>query len=133
MLNNVTIAGRLTREVELRYTQSQKPVASFTIACERDFAATGEQKETDFVDVVAWNKTADFCHNYLAKGNMVIVTGCLQSREWTDKNDNKRKSWEIIAEHVYFGESKKNAKPVDVNAPQSSFSELADTDGDLPF
>lgn len=132
MLNSVTLAGRLTKDPELRYTQSQKPVATFTIAVDRDYNPTGE-KETDFPQIVAWNKTAEFVHQYITKGSMVIVTGRLQSREWTDKNDTKRVSWEVVADHVYFGESKKNTKPVDVEAPQSSFSELADTDGDLPF
>lgn len=132
MLNSVILQGRLTKDPELRYTQTQKPVATFTLAVDRDYNPTGE-KETDFPQIVAWNKTAEFVHQYITKGSMVIVTGRLQSREWTDKNDNKRREWEVIADHVYFGESKKNAKPVDVNAPQSSFSELADTDGDLPF
>ena len=133
VLNSITIQGRCVRPIELRYTQAQKPVASFTIAVERDFAQTGEKREADFVDCVAFGNTATFCDKYMEKGGMYIVTGRLQSREWTDKNDNKRVSWEVIADHVYFGESKKNAKPVDVDAPQSSFSELADTDGDLPF
>lgn len=133
MLNVVTIAGRCTREIELRYTQSQKAVASFTLACERDFAPTGEKKEVDYVNCVAWGKTGEIIHQYATKGSMLMVSGRLQSREWTDKNDNKRREWEVIADHVYFGESKKNAKPVDVEAPQSTFSELADTDGDLPF
>lgn len=133
MLNVVTIAGRCTREIELRYTQSQKAVASFTLACERDYAPTGEKKEVDYVNCVAWGKTGEIIHQYATKGSMLMVSGRLQSREWTDKNDNKRREWEVVADHVYFGESKKNAKPVDVEAPQSSFTELADTDGDLPF
>ena len=132
MLNSVIMQGRLTKDPELRYTQTQKPVATFTLAVDRDYNPTGE-KETDFPQIVAWNKTAEFVSQYITKGSMVIVTGRLQSREWTDKNDNKRVSWEVVADHVYFGESKKNSKPVDVDAPQSSFSELADTDGDLPF
>lgn len=132
MLNSVTLQGRLTKDPELRYTQTQKPVATFTIAVDRDYNPTGE-KETDFPQIVAWNKTAEFVHQYFTKGSMVIVTGRLQSREWTDKNDTKRREWEVIADHVYFGESKKSAKPVDVEAPQSSFTELADTDEDLPF
>jgi len=133
MLNVVTIAGRCTREIELRYTQSQKAVASFTLACERDFAPTGEKKEVDYVNCVAWGKTGEIIHQYATKGSMLMVSGRLQSREWTDKNDNKRREWEVVADHVYFGESKKNAKPVDVEAPQSTFSDLSDTEGDLPF
>ena len=137
MLNSVTLAGRLTKDPELRYTKSQKPVASFTVACERDFAPTGEEKETDFVDIVAWNKTAEFVHQYFTKGSMVIVTGRLQSREWTDKNDNKRVSWEVVADRVYFGESKKkDAVSVEYEptyTASSAFTELADSDGELPF
>lgn len=134
MLNQIVLMGRLCKSPELRYTQTQKPVATFTIAVDRDYNPTGE-KEADFPQIVAWNKTAEFVSQYITKGSMVIVTGRLQSREWTDKNDNKRVSWEVVADHVYFGESKKNTKPVDVSygEPQSSFSELADTDGDLPF
>lgn len=132
MLNSVTLAGRLTKDPELRYTQTQKPVTTFTIAVDRDYNPTGE-KETDFPQIVAWNKTAEFVNQYITKGSMVIVTGRLQSREWTDKNDNKRREWEVIADRVYFGESKRESaqKAVDISA--SSFADLDEEDPDLPF
>lgn len=138
MLNTITIQGRCVRPIELRYTQTQKPVASFTLAVERDFAQTGEKREADFVDCVAFGNTATFCDKYMEKGGMYIVTGRLQSREWTDKNDNKRVSWEVIADHVYFGESKKaEQKPVNVAYDEpttgGAFAELSDSDGELPF
>lgn len=99
MLNTITIMGRLTRDPELRYTQSQTPVASFTVACERDFAGQDQEKVTDFIDCVAWRSTGEFVNKYFHKGNMIIVDGRLQSRKWTDKEGNKRTSWEINAEH----------------------------------
>lgn len=109
MLNTITIMGRLTREPELRNTQSGIPVASFTVACERDYAQ-GEQKETDFIDVVAWRKTGEFVKNYFGKGQMIIVSGRLQMRKWTDRNGANRVSAEILADRVHFGESKKTAQ-----------------------
>lgn len=105
MLNHITIMGRLTRDVELRRTGSGVAVASFTIACDRDFGSNGE-KETDFVDVVAWRNTAEFVDKYFAKGRMAVVSGRLQIRTWTDKDGNKRKTAEIVADNVYFGDSK---------------------------
>lgn len=124
MLNSVVIQGRLTKPPETRFTQSQKPVASFTLAVDRDFG----EKETDFVSCVAWNKTAEFVQKYLDKGSMAIVTGRLQSRDWTDKEGQKRKSWEVVVDHVYFGESKKETKTASV------FEEIdGEIDGDLPF
>ena len=134
MLNIITIGGRLTRDPELRFTQSQKPVISFTVACERDFAASGEKREADFVDCVAWNNTANFIHDHFVKGSAIIVTGRLQSRDWTDKDGNKRRAWEIIADRVYFGESKKQETRPVAGAPVNvQYSEMADTDGELPF
>lgn len=132
MLNSVILQGRLTKDPEIRYTQSQKPVATFTLAVDRDYNPTGE-KETDFPQIVAWNKTAEFVHQYITKGSMVIVTGRLQSREWTDKNDNKRVSWEVIADRVYFGESKRESAPKAVDISASSFADLDEADPDLPF
>jgi single-strand DNA-binding protein len=99
--------GRLTRDPELRYTQSQIAVASFTVACERDYAAGGGDRETDFIDCVAWRGTGEFVHKYFHKGSMIVVSGRLQSRRWTDRDDNKRTSWEILADSCYFGESKR--------------------------
>lgn len=133
MLNQITIMGRLTRDPELRYTQSQKPVASFTLAVDRDFG----DKETDFIDCVAWNKTAEFVSSYFKKGQMAIASGRLQIRDWTDKDGGKRRSAEVVADRVYFGEAKAKGEnftpaqgPVNVNA--SSFEEMA-ADGDLPY
>lgn len=107
MLNVAIIMGRLTRDPELRRTNSGKPVTSFTVAVDRDFAAQGQEKETDFIDCVAWNGTAEFVSKYFTKGSMIVVNGRLQLRSWTDKEGNKRRSAEILAGNVYFGESKK--------------------------
>ena len=104
VLNNIVIMGRLTRDPELRRTSSGVAVASFTLAWERDFAAQGETRETDFIDIVAWRYTAEFVEKYFSKGQMAIVTGQLQIRNWEDKEGNKRRSAEILADHVYFGE-----------------------------
>ena len=108
MLNVAIIMGRLTRDPELRRTNSGKPVASFTVAVDRDYAPEGQEKETDFIDCVAWNGTAEFVEKYFKKGSMIVVSGRLQLRNWTDKDGNKRKSAEILASNVYFGESKKS-------------------------
>ena len=108
MLNVAIIMGRLTRDPELRRTNSGKPVASFTVAVDRDYAPEGQEKETDFIDCVAWNGTAEFVEKYFKKGNMIVVNGRLQLRNWTDKEGNKRRSAEILASHVYFGDSKKS-------------------------
>lgn len=122
MLNIITIQGRLVKPVEMRYTQAQKPVASFTLAVERDI-----KKDADFIDCVAFGNTATFCEKYMDKGSMYIVSGRLQSREWTDKNDNKRKSWDVLADHVYFCDSKKADKP-------EVFTDISDDNGgELPF
>lgn len=108
MLNHITIMGRLTRDPELRYTQSQTPVASFTLAVDRDFGGRdGGEKQTDFIDCVAWRSTGEFVSKYFQKGSMAIVSGRLQMRDWTDKEGNKRTSAEIVADNVYFGESKR--------------------------
>ena len=108
MLNVAIIMGRLTRDVELRRTNSGKPVAGFTVAVDRDYAPEGQEKETDFIDCVAWNGTAEFVDKYFKKGSMIVVHGRLQIRNWTDKDGNKRKTAEILASNVYFGESKKS-------------------------
>ena len=109
MLNNVIIMGRLTRDPEIRRTGSGVAVASFTVAVDRDFAdkQSGE-RETDFIDCVAWRSTAEFVSKYFAKGSMAIVSGRLQVRSWTDKDGNKRRSTEVLADSVYFGEAKKD-------------------------
>ena len=104
MLNHIVLMGRLTRDPELRYTQSQIPVASFRIAVDRDFGR-GDDRQTDFIDVVAWRQTGEFVSKYFHKGSMIVVSGRLQMREWTDRDGNKRTSAEVVADNVYFGES----------------------------
>ena len=132
MLNKIDVMGRLMRDVDLKTTPAGVAVASFAMAVERDFAEGGEKK-TDFIDVVAWRQTAEFVSKYFTKGMMAVVSGRLQIRDWTDKEGNKRKSAEIVADNVYFGEGKKDnggsgnqtkpaGNPIDVPA-----------DGDLPF
>jgi single-strand DNA-binding protein len=131
LLNNIVIMGRLTRDPELRRTNNGTAVTSFTLACERDFAAQGETRETDFIDIVAWRYTAEFVDKYFSKGQMAIVTGRLQIRNWEDKEGNKRRSAEILADHVYFGEGKKDR--AETSEPQGGFSEITGDDPDLPF
>lgn len=104
MLNKVVIMGRLTREVDLRHTESGKAVANFTLAVDRDH----NREETDFIDVVAWNKTAEFVSKYFRKGSMCIATGALQMRKYEAKDGTNRTAYEIVADNIYFGESKKD-------------------------
>ena len=106
MLNKIFVMGRLTHDPELRRTGSGTPVCSFSIACDRDFKSQSGEKETDFVDVVAWRTTGEFVSKYFTKGRMVVVEGRLQIREWQDKEGNKRRSAEINADNVYFGDSR---------------------------
>lgn len=143
MLNHITAMGRLTKDPELRYTQNQVSVASFTIACDRDYSGQGQEKQTDFIDCVAWRSTSEFVKKYFSKGRMIIVSGRLQSRKWTDKDNNKRTSWEIVADNCYFGDSKKDGdssgstyneqQAYNNMQQQSQFQELDEDDGDLPF
>lgn len=119
MLNHIVIMGRLTRDPELRYTQSQIPVASFSVAVDRDRAPQGADRETDFIDCVAWRHTAEFVSKYFAKGSMAVVSGRLQMRDWTDRDGNKRRSAEIVADNVYFGETKRKDGGQPSAAPQS--------------
>lgn len=147
MLNQVTIMGRFTRDPELRYTATGTAVASFTIACGRDFAdkQSGE-RETDFIDCVAWRQTGEFVSKYFQKGSMAVVSGRLQIRGWTDKDGNKRRTAEIVADNVYFGSSKRDSEnaassynePADPatgehSAPASDFAMLEDDDDMLPY
>lgn len=127
MLNTITIMGRLTADPELRRTQQGKAVTSFTIACDRDFASGGAAKETDFIECVAWANTAEFVCKHFTKGKMIVVSGRLQTRTWEDRDGNKRKNVEIIANNVYFGESKGESKPA-----RGEFSPVEDDEG-LPF
>lgn len=132
-LNRIVIMGRLARDPDLRHTQSGVAVASFTLAVDRDAKnkQTGE-RETDWIDVVAWRNTAEFAAKYFAKGRTVVVDGRLQFREWTDKEGNKRRNAEVQADNVYFGEFvKQEGGPKKAEEPQ--FEDIPDDDGDLPF
>ena len=160
MLNHITIMGRLTRDPELRRTGSGIAVASFTVAVDRDFSGRdGGEKETDFIDCVAWRQTGEFVSKYFTKGSMIVVSGRLQIRSWTDKDGNKRRTAEVVADNVYFGESKRSnegnssyggnaygsnsyaapAAPAYGGgysapaAPASDFAMLSDDDAQLPF
>ena len=109
MLNHIVIMGRLTRDPELRRTGSGVAVASFTVAVDREFGGKdGAEKETDFIDCVAWRATGEFVSKYFRKGSMIVVSGRLQIRQWTDKEGNKRRSAEVVADSCYFGESKRD-------------------------
>lgn len=149
MLNKIIVMGRLTRDPEIRYTQSEIPVASFTLACDQDYAPQGGERKTDFIYCVAWRGTATFVSKYFHKGQMAAVAGRLQIRDWTDKEGNKRRSAEIVADSVYFAESKRDREENDyadaerqgryepagggVDAGPGAFSELGGADGELPF
>ena len=109
MLNHITIMGRITRDIELRRTNSGTPVASFTVAVDRDYSGKdGGEKETDFIDCVAWRSTAEFVDKYFSNGRMIVVSGRLQIRSYTDKDGNKRRAAEVVADNCYFGDSKKD-------------------------
>ena len=151
MLNQIVIMGRLTRDPELRRTGSGIAVTSFTLAVDRDFGPKdGGEKETDFIDCVAWRQTGEFVSKYFAKGRMAVVTGRLQIRGWTDKDGNKRRTAEVIADSVYFGDSKKESDsgssyggnsynapgynaPGYAGPPHNDFAEIEDDDAQLPF
>ena len=145
MLNHIVLMGRLTRDPELRQTQSGVSVASFTLAVDRDFQSRdGGEKQTDFIDVVAWRNTAEFVSKWFTKGQMAVVSGRLQIRDWTDREGGKRRSAEVVADNVYFGDSKKSREggqpsggrsgygDYDAPAIKTDFEEVED-DGDLPF
>lgn len=132
MLNRIIVMGRLTRDPELRRTNSGNAVTSFTVAVDRGFKTQSGDKETDFIDVVAWRNTAEFVSKYFSNGRMAVVEGRLQLRDWTDKEGNKRRTAEIVADSVYFGDSKRDGGDTVQSEPQGSFSEIED-DGDLPF
>lgn len=162
MLNHITIMGRLTRDPELRRTGSGIAVTSFTVAVDRDIKNSNSEKEVDFIDCVAWRQTGEFVGKYFTKGRMIVVSGKLQIRGWTDKDGNKRRTAEVIADNVYFGDSKieshntQAANPYQApsypnpgyapptpgynapasggyNAPSSDFAILDDEDAQLPF
>lgn len=135
MLNHIVLMGRLTRDPELRQTQSGAAVCSFTLAVERDFKDQDGKKETDFIDCVAWRGTAEFVSRYFTKGQMVCATGRLQMRDWQDKDGNKRRSAEIQADHAYFADSKREGAPMEAapayEAPKGFDIDVED--GELPF
>lgn len=137
MLNHITIMGRLVKQPEIRTTQSGVSVCGFTVAVDRDFSGKGEEKLTDFFDCTAWRGTADFVGKYFSKGRMIVVDGSLQNDKWTDKDGNNRVSAKILANNVYFGDSKRNdSETQNSNAGElkQQFTEIAnDVDGDLPF
>lgn len=121
MLNHITIMGRLTKDPELRRTQSGTAVTSFSLAVDRDFKSQSGEKETDFIECVAWKNTAEFVSKYFQKGRMAVVSGRLQLRDWTDKEGAKRRIAEIIADNVYFADSKQEQKQ---ESKQNNFNSL---------
>lgn len=133
MLNTITICGRICNEIELKHTPTGTEVVTFTVACERDFKDKDGNKQTDFIDVVTFKNTAVFVSKYFTKGRMAIVNGKLQTRTWEDKNGNKRKSVEIIADNVYFGDSKNNQDNTENVTQSNSVDVGVEVDGDLPF
>ena len=160
MLNHIVIMGRLTRDPELRYTASQIPVTSFTVAVDRDYGSRENgEKQTDFIDCVAWRSTAEFVSKYFHKGSMAVVSGRLQLRDWNDRDGNKRRSAEVVVDNIYFGESRRDSENYrsdsrstgnydnnsyssqsssydsghSASPAPSAFSELDDGDGELPF
>ena len=136
MLNKIILMGRLTRDPELRRTGNGTAVTSFTIAVDRDFKSQNGDKETDFIDVVAWRATAEFVSKHFAKGRMAAVEGKLQIRDWTDKDGTKRRTAEVIADNVYFADSKRDDTTANRNAlaeRAEQFAEIAEEYGELPF
>lgn len=136
MLNKVILMGRLTRDPELRHTQTGTPVASFALAVDRDFVSREEEKrETDFLDIVAWRSTAEFVSKYFVKGQMAVVVGRLQVRAWKDKDGNSRRSTEVVADNVYFADSKRNKDNTVAELPAADSGEeaLEAGEGELPF
>ena len=121
-MNKVILLGRLTKEVEVRYTQSNTPVASFSLAVNRRFS---KEKEADFINIVAWNKTAEFCQKFFKKGQQVGVIGRIQTRTWDDEKGQKHYITEVVAEETYFADSKKEEKEEQYQAP--NFNELPNT------
>ena len=145
MLNHIVIMGRLVRDPEYRTTGSGISVANFTLAVDRDFSGQGGEKETDFIDCVAWRKSAEFVTKYFRKGSMAVASGRLQIRTWTDKDGNKRRTAEIIADNVYFAESKRSSdgnaaasegfslSPASIVPAESDYAMLEGDDAQLPF
>lgn len=161
MLNKAILMGRLTRDPELRYTPNGNvPVVTFTLAIDRNYSGNGRERQTDFIDIVAWRRQAEFVSQWFTKGMMAIVVGSIQSRRWQDKNGNNRTSIEVVADEIQFGETKKSRESnmgyqggyqnayspapqqapashptpsFDMPAGDSDFSEISDDDGEVPF
>ena len=141
MLNKVVIMGRFTKDPELRRTGSGTAVTSFSLACDRDFKSQSGDKETDFIEVVAWKNTAEFVSKYFSKGRMAVVEGRLQIRDWTDKDGGKRRSAEVVADNVYFADSKRSEsndnQKENFNALSGrlsdDFAPISEEDGEIPF
>ena len=141
MLNKVVIMGRFTKDPELRRTGSGAAVTSFSLACDRDFKSQSGDKETDFIEVVAWKNTAEFVSKYFSKGRMAVVEGRLQIRDWTDKAGNKRTTAEVVADNVYFADSKRSEsndnQKENFNAlsgrVSDDFAPISEEDGEIPF
>ena len=135
MLNHIVIMGRLTRDPELRRTGSGTAVTSFSLAVDRDFKPQIGEKETDFIDIVAWRSTAEFVSKYFTKGRMAVVEGRLQIRDWTDKDGSKRRSAQVVADNIYFGDTKPVAPTADYTPqdPGGEFAEIGGEDGEMPF
>lgn len=125
-LNHIVLQGRLTKVPELRYTQTGTAVASFTVAVDRDYT---REKETDFINITAWKQTGEFVSRYFDRGDMIVVSGRLQIRSYTDRNGANRTAAEVVAEHCYFCGSRKKAD----DDMQPVYTELDDGDGELPF
>lgn len=139
MLNRIILMGRLTRDPELRHTQQGTAVASCSLAVDRDFKSREGDKETDFIDIVAWRNTGEFLAKHFTKGRMAVVEGRLQVRDFTDRDGNKRRTAEVVVENVYFADSKKEdplnqfTREHPETVADDRFAELADDDGNLPF
>lgn len=141
MLNKIIIMGRLTRDPELRRTGNGTAVTSFSLACDRDFKSQSGEKETDFIEVVAWKNTAEFVSKYFSKGRMAVVEGRLQIRDWTDKAGNKRTTAEVVADNVYFADSKRSEsnenQKENFNALSGRLSDdfvpISEEGGEIPF
>ena len=141
MLNKIIIMGRLARDPELRRTGSGTAVTSFSLACDRDFKSQSGDKETDFIEVVAWKNTAEFVSKYFSKGRMAVVDGRLQIRDWTDKAGNKRTTAEVVADNVYFADSKRSEShenhKENFNALSGRLSDdfvpISEEGGEIPF
>lgn len=132
MLNHITIMGRMVKDPELRRTASGTAVTSFTLAVDRDFKTDNGEKETDFIECVAWRNTAEFVDKYFSKGRMAVVSGRLQIRSWKDKDGNNRKTAEVVADNVYFGDSKSDSSAAH-NEPAQAYEPITDDDAQLPF